>query len=494
MRNSRFVVALAAVACAVALPAAAAAHKGQPAHHGHPGKGKDEHATVVRLAPAAGQKAKGIVELKQHTGALSVALRVSRLTPGEFYAAHVHPGTCAARRGAVALTLPDLYADEHGVARLVTTLPTDAAANFIATGFSVDVHAGPSAAGTAGDRVRRHVASSPRRPPRRHGSRARAPSRPRGARPEGQRPDRVGQAQRPDARACTPCRSTPARVPRAPAHRRQPRRHHRRPRRQGQHEDRLELEHPGRRQRLLARRAGRERGRRDAVVACGDLIADGKHCHTSDSGRGGAERAPAREPRRTQGAGRKPGPGVVFGASSSVRVSAAYPLRHAPSPSLPCLTAVALAATAACGSAPAAHRYLVRAGGDGIRPPVVEILDGAGHVERVVARGRPCALTVGARWSPDGSMLAWIGHEGSSVRAAPTAAAEAARARFEPAASESCTGFSFAWSPDSRSLAVGGAGLRDEPPARRFGEHGGRASMSHRRRRVTNYQRGRLDA
>jgi len=154
MRNSRLVVGLVAVACAVALPAAAAAHKDQPekaqhaakAAHGHPGKGKggDPNSATVRLAPATGQTAKGVAELKQRTGALGVALVVSHLTPGAFYAAHVHAGTCAAP-GAVALTLPDVYADEHGNARLVTTLPTAPTADYVANGFSVDVHAGPSA-------------------------------------------------------------------------------------------------------------------------------------------------------------------------------------------------------------------------------------------------------------------------------------------------------------------------------------------------------------
>jgi Cu/Zn superoxide dismutase len=143
MRNSRFVVALAAVACAAALPAVAAAHKGHPAHHGHPGKGKHGNVTVVRLAPAAGQKAKGTVELKQRTGALSVAVRVSGLTPGAFYASHLHSGSCLVQ-GAVAITFPDLYADEHGVATLVTTVPTDPTANYVASGLYVDVHAGAS--------------------------------------------------------------------------------------------------------------------------------------------------------------------------------------------------------------------------------------------------------------------------------------------------------------------------------------------------------------
>ncbi len=141
MRQNRFLVALAAVACAAALPAAAVAHKGHPAHHG-----KGGNTTVVRLAPAAGQKAKGVVQLKQHKGALSIALHVSGLTPGAFYASHLHAGSCL-KPGATALTFPDIYADERGHAKLVTTVPTDTAANFVATGFYVDVHAGPSVGG-----------------------------------------------------------------------------------------------------------------------------------------------------------------------------------------------------------------------------------------------------------------------------------------------------------------------------------------------------------
>jgi len=154
MRNSRFVLALVAVACAAALPAVAAANSGKPAEKSHSAKkaghgwhkGKGDHKGV-RLSPAAGQTAKGVADLKQHAGALSVALVVAKLTPGAFYAAHVHAGTCAAP-GAAALTLPDIYANERGVAKLVTTLPTAAGANFLAAGFSVDVHAGPSASTT----------------------------------------------------------------------------------------------------------------------------------------------------------------------------------------------------------------------------------------------------------------------------------------------------------------------------------------------------------
>jgi Cu/Zn superoxide dismutase len=154
MKSSRFIVAVAAVACIAALPAVAGAHEGKPdkkshafkSHHGKPGKGKGDDS-AVRLTPVAGQTAKGAVFLKQRSGALSVSLIVARLTPGAFYAAHVHAGTCAAP-GAVALALPDVYADERGVAKLVTTLPTAAGADFLAGGFSVDVHAGSSASAT----------------------------------------------------------------------------------------------------------------------------------------------------------------------------------------------------------------------------------------------------------------------------------------------------------------------------------------------------------
>jgi Cu/Zn superoxide dismutase len=152
MRNGRLVVALAAVACAAALPAVAAAHKGPP-FHGHPGKGKHGNATVVRLAPTAGQKAQGKVELKQREGALSIEVRVSGLTPGAFYPTHLHAGTCGAAQptSAVAVPFPDLYADERGVATLVTTVPTPAGANFVAPGYYVDVHGAASAVIACGD-------------------------------------------------------------------------------------------------------------------------------------------------------------------------------------------------------------------------------------------------------------------------------------------------------------------------------------------------------
>jgi Cu/Zn superoxide dismutase len=139
MRLNRLAIAFAAMACAVALPAAAAAHKGKPSDHGH--KGKDRNGALVRLSPTAGQTAKGAASFTQHTGALSVELIVSRLTPNTFFQAHIHAGACAtAPAGAIALTLPDIYADEHGVAKLVTTLPNTT--DYLSGGFYIDVHSG----------------------------------------------------------------------------------------------------------------------------------------------------------------------------------------------------------------------------------------------------------------------------------------------------------------------------------------------------------------
>jgi hypothetical protein len=152
MRNSRFAVALAAVACVVALPAAAAAHKGKPeqkshalkGQHGHPGKLAGAN---VRLMPATGQTARGEAHLRQHANALSIELVVGKLAPGAFYGAQLHSGSCATP-GAAVLTFPDVYADEHGVARLVASVPTAAGASYFAGGYALAVHAGPSASAT----------------------------------------------------------------------------------------------------------------------------------------------------------------------------------------------------------------------------------------------------------------------------------------------------------------------------------------------------------
>jgi Tol biopolymer transport system component len=121
------------------------------------------------------------------------------------------------------------------------------------------------------------------------------------------------------------------------------------------------------------------------------------------------------------------------------------------------LAATAIPAAAASRAAPAAHHYLVTAFGTGSASPVVEILDESGHVERVVARAGH-SQSLGARWSPDGSLLAWIAQDGLSVERADGSGRKLLVATAEGCKGV-CTGFSFAWSPDGRSLAVGGAGL-----------------------------------
>ena len=138
MRNSRLAIALAAVACAAALPAVAAAHKGKPQNHGH--KGKDRNGALVRLSPTTGQTARGAAAFNQHTAALGVELGVKRLTPDTFFQAHIHSGSCAAPTNTFTLALPDIYADEDGVATLVTTVPNTT--DILAGGYYVDVHAG----------------------------------------------------------------------------------------------------------------------------------------------------------------------------------------------------------------------------------------------------------------------------------------------------------------------------------------------------------------
>src|SRR5712691_7299924 len=63
------------------------------------------------------------------------------------------------------------------------------------------------------------------------------------------------------------------------------------------------------------------------------------------------------------------------------------------------------------------QRFLIVA----TRPPtygqIVEILDPTGHVQRVVATPG-LQQSFGARWSPDGSLLAWAGRDGVLVERA----------------------------------------------------------------------------
>jgi Tol biopolymer transport system component len=85
---------------------------------------------------------------------------------------------------------------------------------------------------------------------------------------------------------------------------------------------------------------------------------------------------------------------------------------------------------------------------------VVEVVDGEGRVITVVDRA-PTGGT--ARWSPDGRMIAWPDPAGVNVENSNGSDRRLLVAASTTCAPE-CVGVSFAWSPDSKSIAVGGAG------------------------------------
>lgn len=113
---------------------------------------------------------------------------------------------------------------------------------------------------------------------------------------------------------------------------------------------------------------------------------------------------------------------------------------------------VVLVGAAGCSERTLTGRYLVSAAG------VLEVLDATGRVERVLARDGESSRFQGQRWSPDGSMIGWIGADGLTVERAD--APSQPRVLVRPAAHCSiiCGPLSFVWSPDGRELLVGGAG------------------------------------
>jgi Tol biopolymer transport system component len=102
------------------------------------------------------------------------------------------------------------------------------------------------------------------------------------------------------------------------------------------------------------------------------------------------------------------------------------------------------------------RRYLVSAlvGSHAKSQFVVEVVNGGGRVLRVVDRA---ASGGHARWSPDGRMIAWLDPAGLSVENSNGSARRLLVAPSKVCAPE-CIRMTFAWSPDSKSIAVGGAG------------------------------------
>lgn len=93
----------------------------------------------------------------------------------------------------------------------------------------------------------------------------------------------------------------------------------------------------------------------------------------------------------------------------------------------------------------------------GAEVEAVEIVDGHGRLVRRFEQGRD---GIGqARFSPNGTMVAWIDPRGVNV-----ANTDGTGRRLLVAASarckQVCIGMSYAWSPDSGTIAVGGAGVQ----------------------------------
>lgn len=97
-------------------------------------------------------------------------------------------------------------------------------------------------------------------------------------------------------------------------------------------------------------------------------------------------------------------------------------------------------------------------GPGGQSPPVLEAVDRNGTVGIVYARP---GLGSGpdARWSPDGSLLAWTGPDGLYVANAD-GTGQRRLVRQSTTCRDACVRLDFAWSPDGRSLLVGGAGAQ----------------------------------
>ncbi len=112
---------------------------------------------------------------------------------------------------------------------------------------------------------------------------------------------------------------------------------------------------------------------------------------------------------------------------------------------------LALAAAAAALAGGPGPRYAVIAAG-----AVVETLDADGKLARVVDSS---GYAHEPRWSPGGSMLAWVGPQGVLVERADGRDKRVLVPTPGPC-SDACEPLNFAWSPDGRFIAAGGGGTR----------------------------------
>ncbi len=116
---------------------------------------------------------------------------------------------------------------------------------------------------------------------------------------------------------------------------------------------------------------------------------------------------------------------------------------------------------------------------------IVEVVDTRGRRERLI-QGPQMTLS-SAEWSPDRSMLAWTTDRGIMVERGNGRERRLVFSRPEARCPGLCVPLTFAWSPDSRRLLVGGAGRRTNRLLT-IPLNGGRATDVVRPRALTEYQ------
>jgi dipeptidyl aminopeptidase/acylaminoacyl peptidase len=159
------------------------------------------------------------------------------------------------------------------------------------------------------------------------------------------------------------------------------------------------------------------------------------------------------------------------------------------------LAAVAVVlAAAGAGHARGAlpQRYLIlsynptiAAGKPGASTEKIEIRDAGGRLVRLVEAGDTGVAE--ATFSPDGRSITWIDSQGVNVE---NADGSHRRVLVAPAArckTTACDGFSYAWSPDSRRMTVGTAGVETNALLS-VGVRTGTATTIARAVRFTEYQ------
>jgi Tol biopolymer transport system component len=147
---------------------------------------------------------------------------------------------------------------------------------------------------------------------------------------------------------------------------------------------------------------------------------------------------------------------------------------------------ILLAAQAAlsAGSVGRPRHYLVVAVVKPHYKSIVEIVDGRGRRERLLQE--PQVAATSAAWSPDRSMVAWTTRAGIMVERGN---GRQRRLVFSQpgGCTRICQPLTFAWSPDSRRLLVGGAG-RQTTRLLTISLNGGRATDVVKPRAFTEYR------